>query len=163
MFFSIFNPLPHRRLLMLLQTEQTQIRQLLLELPDLSLLCKSCLIRVSSICFMEIWLDMALHLWIWQVFFFCFMYQHEILFIYIIIHSGWSLAWIFMKERVKRVYSVKNFPLHAVDLLFKQLGSGSLAALYQNFQELANNMLKTYLTLSFMKIHARLHLLWIII
>ena len=64
-----------------------------------------------------------------------------------------------MKERVKRVYSVKNFPLHAVDLLFKQLGSGSLAALYQNFQELANSMLKTYLTLSFMKIHARLHLL----
>ena len=63
------------------------------------------------------------------------MYQHESLFIYIIIHSGWSLAQIFMKERVKRVYSVKNCLLPAVDLLFIQLGSGSLAALYQNFQE----------------------------
>ena len=56
------------------------------------------------------------------------MYQHESLFIYIIIHSGWSLSQIFMKERVKRVYSVKNCLLPAVDLLFIQFGSGSLAA-----------------------------------
>ena len=43
----LFNPLPQRRLLMLLQTEQTQIRQLsadpdqaaLRELPDQGLLC----------------------------------------------------------------------------------------------------------------------------
>ena len=32
------NPLPHRSLLTLLQTEQTQIRQLLLDLPDQGLL-----------------------------------------------------------------------------------------------------------------------------
>ena len=33
------NPLPHRDTLTLLQTEQTQIRQLLQELPDQGLLC----------------------------------------------------------------------------------------------------------------------------
>ena len=48
-----------------------------------------------------------------------------------------------MKEWVKSVYSVKNYLLPAVDLLLIQFGSGSLAALYQDFQELANNMLKT--------------------
>ena len=46
-------------------------------------------------------------------------------------------------------------PILCVDLLFIELGSGSVDALYQNFQEKATNMLKTYLTLSFMKIHAR--------
>ena len=33
------------------------------------------------------------------------MFQHEsLLFIYLLIHSGWSLAWIFMKERVEGAY-----------------------------------------------------------
>ena len=34
-----FNPLPHRDTFTLLQTERTQIRQLLLELSDQGLLC----------------------------------------------------------------------------------------------------------------------------
>ena len=54
--------------------------------------------------------------------FLCSLYQHENKF-YIIIHSGWSLAYILMKERVNRpldksVYSKNNFlisqPKHVV-------------------------------------------------
>ena len=48
---------------------------------------------------MEIWWDMILHKWTWQVI--SLFYVQTWKFIYIIIHSGWSLAWIFMKERVK--------------------------------------------------------------
>ena len=51
-----------KHLLTLLQTEQTQIRQLLKEqllkeLPNQGLLCF----------LMEMWLDMILHYWTWQV------------------------------------------------------------------------------------------------
>ena len=42
---------------------------------------------------------LILHWWTWQVI--SFFYAPTLKFIYIIIHSGWSLAWIFMKERVK--------------------------------------------------------------
>ena len=41
---------------------------------------------------MEIWLDMITSNWLF--------YVQTLKFIYIIIHSGWSLAWIFMKHRV---------------------------------------------------------------
>ena len=37
--YLLLNPFPHRDFLMLLQTEQAQIRQLLQELPDQGLLC----------------------------------------------------------------------------------------------------------------------------
>ena len=42
---------------------------------------------------------LILHKWTWQVI--SLFYVHTWNIIYIIIHSGWSLAWIFMKEMVK--------------------------------------------------------------
>ena len=45
-------------------------------------------------------IHMILHKWTWQVI--SLLYIPTWKFIYIIICSGWSLAWIFMKERVKQ-------------------------------------------------------------
>ena len=85
-----------RHLLTLLQTEQTQIRQLLKELPNQGLLCF----------LMEMWLDMILLYWTWRVI--SLFYVQIWKFIYIIIHSGWGLAWIFMKERVVTVKGIAD-------------------------------------------------------
>ena len=43
------------------------------------------------------------HKWIWQVF---LLNVPTWKFIYTIIHSGWTLAWIFMKEWVKEFYYI---------------------------------------------------------
>ena len=41
---------------------------------------------------------LILHTWAWQVLSFFYVQTWKL--IYVIIHSGWSLAWIFMKEKV---------------------------------------------------------------
>ena len=52
---------------------------------------------------MEIWLDTILYWWTWQVIL-CSMNKRES-YLYIIIHSGRSLAWVFMKEILHRVFT----------------------------------------------------------
>ena len=58
----------------------------------------SCLIRLYSICLWKYDIYLILHQWTWQVI--SLLYVPTQKFINIIINSGWSLAWIFMKERV---------------------------------------------------------------
>ena len=57
--------------------------------------CKSCLIWVYSVCYWNM-KYLILHNWTWQII--SLFYVPKWKFTYIIIHSGWSLAWIFMKE-----------------------------------------------------------------
>ena len=76
-------------LLTLLQTEQTQVSQLFSELPVQGLLCLQ----------MEI-----LHKWTWKVI--SLFYVPTWKFIHIIIHSGWGLAWLCMKERVNSLICI---------------------------------------------------------
>ena len=47
---------------------------------------------------------LILHQWTWQVL--SLFYVQIWKFIYITIHNGWSLAWIFMKERVKGLQQI---------------------------------------------------------
>ena len=72
-----------------MQTEQTQIRQLLQELPDQGLLCllMECDISCPTL------VDLTSNFFV----------------IYIIIHSGWSPAQIFMKESQTDINLTKQY------------------------------------------------------
>ena len=58
---------------------------------------------------------MVLHNWTWQII--SLLYVPIWKFIHTIIHSGWSLAWIFMKERVKPNL---NGTLYLINWLFER-------------------------------------------
>ena len=60
--------------------------------------CKSCLIRIYSVCFWNM-IYLIQYNWTWEII--SLFYAPTWKFICIIIHSGWSQAWIFMKEWVK--------------------------------------------------------------
>ena len=83
---SWLNPLPHRDAFSKLQTEQTQTRQLAAGSGS-TLFAYGNMIRYDPTL-----VDLTSNFYVqaWK-------------FIYIIIQSGWSLAWIFIKERVKWV------------------------------------------------------------
>ena len=82
---NLFNPLPHRDAFWCFCKQRR---------PRSGSSCKSCLISVYSVCLWNQWTCQDISLFsvpTWN-------------FSYIIIHSGWSLAWIFMKERANNWY-----------------------------------------------------------